>query len=432
MAIEITMPRLSDTMEEGTLIKWRVHVGDRVSSGDVLGDVETDKATMELTAYDDGVVAKLEAKEGETLPVGTLILVLAEEGESLEEAVATVSGGGMNAEEAKKQSKGGGSGGSGSATAVAGSAPARRVTPSGSAEGARVKVSPVARRIAEERGLELSTVSGSGPGGRIIKRDVLAAVEGGVKPAASSEVVMDASAVTGDTLEARTIPVSNMRKTIARRLVESKTTIPHFTVTMTVQVGKLLSMRAELNAQLEPRGVKLSVNDFMVRACAIALQRHPTVNSSWTDEGIDQHGGVNIGVAVALPEEKGGGLVVPTLRDAHRMSLRTISTETRRLARKARGQGLTIEEMSGGTFTVSNLGMFGVEHFEAIINPPQAAILAIGAAIEKPVVREGEVAIGWEMTLTLSGDHRVVDGATGAAFLQTLKQLIETPAAMLV
>ena len=223
-----------------------------------------------------------------------------------------------------------------------------------------------------------------------------------------------------------------MRKTIARRLVESKTTIPHFTVTMTIRMDPLLDLRQSLNTQLNDEGVRLSVNDFVVRACALALAKHPSVNSSWSDEGIQQHGSVNVGIAIAVGEDKGGGLVVATIRDAGVRSIREINAQTRLLARKARSEGLTIEDMSDGTFTVSNLGMFGVEHFEAIINPPQAAILAVGAAIERPIVREGGVAVGREMAATLSADHRIVDGAKAAEFLQTLRQLLENPATVII
>lgn len=443
MAITVEMPRMSDTMEEGTLIKWHVSAGDTVEAGDVLADIETDKATQELTAFDDGKVAKLVAEEGQTLGVGSLILVLAEEGESEEDALANVdtsASGGGKAEGGKAKTEAGdeddGDGG-GKATATA-EAPSEQKSNGKPAGDGRIRVSPVARKIAEEHGLDLGNVTGSGPSGRIIKRDVLKAVEGGGEAGAGGASGAPSKRAAAPTpqpapkLEAKTIPLSNMRKTIARRLIESKMTIPHFTVTLSVDAAPMLEARQRVNASLEERGVKLSVNDFIVRAAVAALIQHPVVNSSWTDEGIRQPGTVSIGVAVALPEEKGGGLVVPVLRDAHTMGLRKISTETRRLAKKAREQGLTLEEMSDATFTVSNLGMFGVDHFEAIINPPQSAILAIGAALEKPVVRDGELTIGTEMTCTLSADHRVVDGATAAIFLQSLKQLLETPAMMLV
>ena len=437
MAITVEMPRMSDTMEEGTLIKWHTSVGQEVSSGDILADIETDKATQELQAWDDGTIAKLLVEEGATLAVGEALLILAEEGESVENAAASAgeaksaSGGGK----AEKSASGNGedtSGAGGTATAVA---EAPKATPA--ASGGKLRVSPVARKIADEAGLDLNKLSGSGPSGRIIKRDVLQAIEGGDTESATSSPAATTStsaapAVDAIKLEAKTIAVSNMRKTIAKRLVESKTTIPHFTVTVAVNLDPMLSLRKTLNAQLESQGVKLSVNDFIVRATALALVQHPIINSSWTDSGIEIKGTVNVGVAVALPEEKGGGLVVPTLRDTQNMGLRQISGETKRLAKKAREAGLSLDEMSDGTFTISNLGMFGVEHFEAIINPPQAAILAIGAGVQKPVVRDGEITIGTEMTLTLSGDHRVIDGAQGAIFLQTLKELLENPASMLV
>lgn len=437
MSIEITMPRLSDTMEEGTLIKWRVKVGDKVKSGDLLADVETDKATMELQSYDDGTVAQIAIDEGQTVPVGQRILMIAEEGEKLDE-VAAAAPAAAKAEPATAKSSPAGNGNTPQATSSTSGG-----TSGGS--GGKTRVSPLARKLAEEHGVEIHTVLGTGPDGRIIKRDILAQVNEGAPqtqtatrapataPAAAAHAAIPAS------LEAKTIPVSNMRKTIARRLVESKTTIPHFQVTVSVNVDALLALRSTLNEQLanaaDPASggaVKLSVNDFIVRATATALARHPVVNSSWADDGIHQHGTVNIGVAVALPEEKGGGLVVPTIRDALNKGLRAISAETKTLAAKARDKGLTTEEMSDGTFTISNLGMFGVEHFTAIINPPQAAILAVGGAADQPVVEDGKLTTTKRMALTLSGDHRVVDGATGAQFLQTLRQLLENPAVLLV
>jgi pyruvate dehydrogenase E2 component (dihydrolipoyllysine-residue acetyltransferase) len=436
MPIEITMPRLSDTMEEGTLIKWRVKVGDQVESGDVLADVETDKATMELQAYDDGMVAKLAVEEGGTTPVGKLILVLAEKGESLEDAAAAAGDGEATpskpaksqAEKPREKEE-----------AVEADDAAVKSSASASKGADRVRVSPLAAKLADERGLGLSRIEGTGPGGRIIKRDVLAAAgEGGAKPQAAAKVESSAKPQAAAapaaklTLEDRTISVTSMRKTIARRLVESKTTIPHFTVTVAVNMEPLLALRQTLNAQLEAQGLKLSVNDFIVRAAALALLQHPMVNASWTDSGIRLHGTVNMGVAVALPEEKGGGLVVPVVRDAQNKGLRQVNAETKQLADKARGAGLSPQDMADGTFTISNLGMFGVDHFEAIINPPQAAILAVGAAMAKPVVRDGQIVAGQEMTCTLSCDHRVVDGAIGAQYLATLKELLENPAAMLV
>ncbi|MBM4114229.1 MAG: 2-oxo acid dehydrogenase subunit E2, partial [Phycisphaerae bacterium] len=322
-----------------------------------------------------------------------------------------------------------------------------------------MRVSPVARRMAEELGVDLAQVRGSGPSGRIIKRDIeaAAAVQGGVAPAGvpapatparpakaapafASPVVARAAgspptagtAIQAGGLQSIEMPLTSMRQTIAKRLVESVTTIPHYQVSMCFDMDGLISLRETLNEQLAPANIKLSVNDFIVRACALAMARHPFMNSSWGGDRVLVHQTVNVGVAVALDEEKGGGLLVATLRDADRKSLRQISAETKQLSEKARTRGLSIDEMSDSTFTISNLGMFGVDHFTAIINPPNSAILACGAALQRPVVRDGELAVGWEMTATLSLDHRVIDGAMAARYLQTLKQLIEHPTLLLV
>ncbi|MEX0775678.1 MAG: pyruvate dehydrogenase complex dihydrolipoamide acetyltransferase [Phycisphaeraceae bacterium] len=475
MPIEITMPRLSDTMEEGTLVKWRVKAGDSVKSGDLLADVETDKATMELQSFDDGKVAKIMVEEGDAAPVGALILLLAQEGEDPEE-VAKAAGDGKKAAP-KKKAKEEGEEEPEEEEADEEEKPAPRhgrlseheeqeegeqeeekeeepgeeeeEEPAKKKSG-RIRISPLAAKLADEKGVDLEGIEGSGPGGRIIKRDVLKAAEGGKaapsgKPAggrpsapagAVKPITAGAPATPGEGkavgLESKLVKLSNMRKTIARRLIESKTTIPHYQVSISVNMDPLLTLRGTLNQQLEAQGVKLSVNDFVVRACALAILQHPLANASWSDGGIQHHGTINIGVAVALPEEKGGGLVVPTVRDVQNKGLRTISAETKRLADKARKTGLSPEEMSDGTFTVSNLGMFGVEHFTAIINPPQSAILAVGAALEKAVVRDGQIVIGREMVCTLSADHRVLDGAAAAQCLVTVKQLLENPAALLV
>lgn len=477
MPIEITMPRLSDTMEEGTLVKWRVAVGDEVSSGDHLADVETDKATMELQAFDDGKVAKIAVEEGQTAPVGSLILVLAEDGEDLEEAAkAAGSGEGQASKKEDSEEKAEAEGETEAESKdeqqtesqTTDDTPAQAVeaqgtqqtesttkTPAGGGEGdvaaqdsgsgGRIKISPLARRMAEDAGLDLNQISGSGPEGRIVKRDVKKAIdEGGKKSAApAAEGVAAAEPVAAEQppaaappapakLESKSIPLSNMRKTIAKRLVESKTQIPHFQVNLEINADPLMELRKTINAQLEAQGVKLSVNDFIVRAIALAAVQHPEANSSWQGDTIEQHGTVNVGVAISLPAEKGGGLVVATIRDTQNKGLRQISQEIKALAQKARKTGLTVEEMSDATITLSNLGMYGVTSFNAIINPPNAAIVAVGAAQERAVVREGELTIGHEMTATLSGDHRVIDGAAGAEYLQTLKGLIENPAALLV
>lgn len=447
MAIPITMPRLSDTMEQGTVVKWHVKVGDKVSSGDVLADIETDKATMELQAFDNGTVAALAAQEGQQIPVGSAILILAEQGESVEAAAKS---GGASAPAPAKRAEGG-SDAKSSATAVAEPPPAPTSTSHASnghashGSGDRVFASPLARKIAEEHRVDLTSLTGSGPSGRIVRKDVESAIASGAKsaPAAAPAATRSAPApmvpVAGSVLESRTVTLNNMRGTIARRLVESKSTIPHYQVTVSVRLDKLLELREQLNTQLESQGVKLSVNDFLVRACGLAMHQHPFINSSWVEKGpaIQLHGQVNIGVAVALPEERGGGLVVATIRHADQVGLRQISAETKRLAKKAREKGLTVEEMSDSTFTISNLGMFGVDHFTAIINPPNAAILAVGRSIEKPFIEydeEGQptLVVGHEMAMTMSSDHRIIDGAMAAQYLTTVKELLENPAALLV
>ena len=446
MTIEITMPRLSDTMETGTVIKWNVKEGDAVSAGDVLADIETDKATMELQAYDDGTVAKIMAKEGDTVDVGEAILVLAEEGEDAD----TASKGDAKKSEKQdaepkakaKQSDGDDDSSSGKAATAVEEKPAepksRKQTAStngvaASDDSDRIFASPLARKLAEEKGVDLAAITGSGPSGRIVKKDVEAAADGAKrKPDRAASSTPAPSLAPAAKLEARSVTLSNRRRTIAKRLIDSKTTIPHYQVTVTVALDNLMTLREQLNEQLESQGVKLSVNDFLVRACALAMHQHPFVNSVWKGETIDILPDVNIGVAIAMPEERGGGLVVATLRSADRMGLRQISADTKALAKKARDKGLTVEEMSDTTFTISNLGMFGVEHFTAIINPPNAAILAVGAAVEKPVVRDGEITIGHEMQMTMSSDHRVIDGAMAAEYLNTVKQLLQNPATLLV
>lgn len=446
MPINITMPRLSDTMEQGTVVKWHVKQGDSVSPGDVIADIETDKATMELEAFDEGTVAALAIEEGQTISVGETIVVLAEEGEDAEEAAKSLSAsGGSSKSESTAASESGSDApapsGSGSATAV-------QEPPQSSSESTeRVFASPLARKIAEEHNVDLGSISGSGPSGRIVKKDVEAAIGNGTtagSPAPQQTQQASAPApapmpAVGATLESKNVALNNMRSTIAKRLVESKTTIPHYQVTVSARMDALLALREELNEQLSTQGVKLSVNDFLVRACAIAMHQHPFINSSWNPQGpsIDLHGHVNVGVAVALPEEKGGGLVVATINNADQIGLRQISAETKRLAKKAREKGLSPEELSGSTFTISNLGMFGVDHFTAIINPPNAAILAVGRSIEKPFVEYDEdgtpeLVIGHEMSMTISSDHRIIDGAMAAAYLNTVKQLLESPASLLV
>ena len=435
MAIELTMPRLSDTMEQGTIIKWNIKEGDTVSAGDAVADIETDKATMEMQVFDDGVVGKILVPEGTTVEVGTVIAVIAEPDEDLTEVAATI------------EARGGTT-----PTTVAPEPTPEPIQESLEASGVkppvapafdRVRISPVARRLAAEHGIDLATLQGSGPRGRIVKRDVLRALEAtretaaAIPPSAKAlasvpQVPFEGVLAGAPVLQDRVTPLSGIRQTIARRLVEATATIPHYQVTVTFNMDPLLGLRGTLNEQLADQAVKLSVNDFLVRGCALAILQHPEFNASWEADHIRIHGNVNIGLAISLPPERGGGLVVGTLRNADRKSLRTISHGSRQLAEKARTRGLTIDEMADSTFVLSNLGMYGVDRFTAIINPPNSAILAVGAAIQKPVVRNGELTIGHEMAATASLDHRLIDGAMAAEFLQTLKELIEHPAMLLV
>jgi pyruvate dehydrogenase E2 component (dihydrolipoyllysine-residue acetyltransferase) len=463
MPIEVTMPRLSDTMQQGTIVKWNVKEGQAVKTGDTIADIETDKATMELQSFDDGTVAKLSVAEGQAVPVGTVIMVLAGAGEKVDAAK-----GGGKAEApaaAGKKAQAEGETGASRPPAASGTAtiertdvkpsrPAPAGAPNGhtgtpSHDGGRIFASPLAKKIAEEAGVDLGGLTGSGPGGRIIRRDVEEAMAGGGAPQAKGATLPQTapgrSAGTpaprpapapAAALANRTVTLTNMRRVIAQRLQESKQTIPHYQVTVEVDMDPLLTLRGQLNEQLAGQGVKLSVNDFLVRACALAMHQHPYVNSRWAgakgQEVIEQLADVNVGIAIAMPEERGGGLLVATIRHADQVGLRQISSESKRLAEKARTKGLTIEEMADATFTISNLGMFGVAHFNAIIAPPNVCILAVGAAMERPVVRNGQVVPGHVMAMTMSSDHRVVDGAMAAQYLATVRELLEKPATLLV
>ncbi len=453
MPIEVTMPRLSDTMQQGTIVKWNVKEGQKVKTGDVIADIETDKATMELQSFDDGTVAKILVPQGQQVAVGTLMMVLAGTGEDVAAAAASAKGG---AAPAKSTQQAAGSSAPtvpariASSTAVLDAPPSQVATNGHAAPGTdRVFASPLARKIADEAGLDLSRVQGSGPGGRIVRKDVEEAIAGSGTPALRPGGMGSAPAVApraqvalpaaNASLTARRIPVSNMRRVIAQRLAESKGTIPHYQVTFDVDMQPLMALRTQLNDQLAQQGVKLSVNDFLVRACALAMLQHPYVNSRWNgaqgNEAIEYVAEVNVGVAIALPVQEdgtGGGLVVATLRNADQMGLRQVSAQTKALSEKARAKGLAPNEMSDSTFTISNLGMFGVAHFNAIINPPNTAILAVGAAIEKPVVKNGQVVPGLVMSMTMSSDHRVVDGAMAAQYLSTVKTYLEKPATLLV
>ncbi|MDX1642590.1 MAG: pyruvate dehydrogenase complex dihydrolipoamide acetyltransferase [Balneolaceae bacterium] len=409
MAVKIEMPKLSDTMEEGVIAKWNVKEGDKVSSGDVIAEVETDKATMEVEVFDDGTILKILANEGDAIPLGGLMAVVGEEGEDISDILEEAESGKETEKaevEEEKEEK--------SEKKEAAEKKEKQAEPStSSSDNGRIKASPLARKMAEDKGIDLSQVDGSGPEGRIIKRDIE-----DYKPAATGAVDFASE-------EGQDVKVSQMRKTIARRLSESKYTNPHFYETIDIDMKHAIEARNRLNEISE---VKISFNDIIVKACAVALRKHPYVNSSWMDDVIRQHGDVNVAVAVAIEE----GLMTPVIKHADKKNLRQISAETRELAGLARERKLQPEQMEGSTFTVSNLGMFGIEEFTAIINPPNVCILAVGTIRDVPVVENGEIVPGKRMKVTLSSDHRVVDGAKAADFLSTLRELLENPLSMLL
>jgi pyruvate dehydrogenase E2 component (dihydrolipoamide acetyltransferase) len=437
MPIEILMPALSPTMEEGTLAKWLVKEGDTVSSGDIIAEIETDKATMEFEAVDEGTIGKLLIAEGsEGVKVNALIAVLLEDGEEASDAVPSSA----SADDAGDKA---------AATAVS-AEPAtptaeRSATPAPAAhaasDGTRIFASPLARRIAADQGLELSALQGSGPHGRIVKADVLAAGDAPAKPAPTAGPAVSAAtpapapSVSADAIakiyadrEFTEIPLDGMRKTIAARLTEAKQTIPHFYLRRDIKIDNLLSFRGQLNKQLEARGVKLSVNDFIIKACALALQTVPAANAVWAGDRVLQLTPSDVAVAVAIE----GGLFTPVLKDAEQKSLSTLSAEMKDLATRARSKKLAPHEYQGGSFAISNLGMFGIDNFDAVINPPHGAILAVGAGVKKPVIDEdGQVSVATVMSVTLSVDHRVIDGALGAELLQAIVDNLENPMGML-
>lgn len=447
MAKIIEMPKLSDTMTSGTLVNWLKKEGEKVSSGDILAEVETDKATMELESFSNGVLLKQFVKAGSEVQVGAPICAVGEKGEKVEAPASSGGSGGSDkktessetqteekpareekAEEGKTDKKDSDS---------KAKAAAREETPepaptSSSSEG-RLKSSPLARRIAADKGVTLEGLSGTGPGGRIVKADVLSASEAPAKPAPQSARAPSAVPLGNSIAEEGDLPVSKMRSVIAQRLLESKTQIPHFYLEVEVDAEPLLKLRSQINnalGEVEPTkgGIKLSVNDFVLKACAEALRRVPAVNTSWQGDTVRQHGNVHLSFAVAIDD----GLVTPVIRDCHTKGIRDISIEAKGLAKRARDRKLTPNEMSGGTFCISNMGMLGIDRFCAIINPPNTAILAVGSTVKKPVVKNDQIVIGQRMSLTLSADHRVVDGAVGAAFLAALKSILENPATILV
>jgi len=485
MATKVYMEALSPTMEEGRLASWLKNEGDEVKEGDVLAEVETDKATMELVARGSGVLRKRLIGDGDTANVGTVIAVIA----GADEDVSGLTGGAeVQAEQApstaeapaqEKAAQAAGSDVSKGAAAVAAAGEtepdqAERATPAeptpaaaaptpapdggakgkepaaappsaqeqaGSGEAAsgngRVKASPLARKMASESGVQLGGVQGSGPGGRIVKRDVEAAMEGGAQaqqtaaqPTAAQAAAPPAAPAPAAPSEGcyRDQPLSPMRKTIAKRLTQSIGPVPHFFLTIEVDMGEAMRLRGRINERFADKGVKVSPNDLIIKAVAAALRKHPWVNASWTGDAIRFHDQVHIGVAVAVDE----GLITPVVRDADRKGVAEIATEVRELAGRAREKKLKPEEYTGSTFSLSNLGMFGIEEFTAVINPPEAAILAVGAIGPKVVVDEkGDMAVRQRMRVTLSCDHRVIDGATGAQFLETLKNYLEDPMLMI-
>ncbi|MDA8585751.1 pyruvate dehydrogenase complex dihydrolipoamide acetyltransferase [Rhodobacteraceae bacterium] len=429
MPTEILMPALSPTMEEGTLAKWLVKEGDTVSSGDLLAEIETDKATMEFEAVDEGIVGKILVPEGsENVKVNVAIAVLLEDGESTDDigtsapAPAAAKPAAATAEEAAPAA-----------------APEKSASPAPiAASGSRIFATPLARRIAADKGLDLSAVKGSGPKGRIVKADVESAVPG-TKPAATgATAAAPASAPAGPGTDQvlamyqdrdfEEVPLNGMRKTIAARLTEAKQTIPHFYLRRDIQLDALLKFRSTLNKQLEARGVKLSVNDFIIKASALALQAVPDANAVWAGDRILKLAPSDVAVAVAIE----GGLFTPVLKDSHLKSLSALSAEMKDLATRARDKKLAPHEYQGGSFAISNLGMFGIDNFDAVINPPHGSILAVGAGTKKPVVNEdGELGVATVMSVTLSVDHRVIDGALGAQFLDAIKSNLENPIGML-
>ncbi|HEX4083447.1 MAG TPA: pyruvate dehydrogenase complex dihydrolipoamide acetyltransferase [Chthoniobacteraceae bacterium] len=423
MPAYIEMPKLSDTMTEGTLVKWRKQKGDKVASGDILAEVETDKATMEMESFDDGVLTEIYVPEGQKVAIGQRIAMLLAPGESAPAAGAAAPAPKAKASPAPATG--------GAHAPAAAPAPAHAPAASSGNGGERAKASPLAKKIAAEKGIQLSTLTGSGPGGRIIQRDVLGAQTGATTPRAgvpapAPAAVPAAPAGKGD----EKIPLSGMRRAIAERLLASKTQIPHFYLSIEVDAGELMRIRSEINADSEKAGLpKLTVNDFILKAAITAAARNPKVNASFAGDSIIQYASINMAVAVAVDD----GLVTPVIRDAQKKSLREISETVKDMATRARSKKLKPEEYQGGTLTVSNLGSYGIESFSAIINPPQALILSIGAIVKKPVVNaQNQIVVGQRMSIGLSADHRVVDGAIGAEYLAELRRLIENPALMLI
>ena len=430
MPINILMPALSPTMTEGNLAKWHKKPGDKVSAGDVIAEIETDKATMEVEAVDEGTLGEIKVPEGtQGVKVNDVIAVLLGDGEKAGAAPAPAAPAPRPAAPAPAAAA--------PAPAPAPAAPKpMAASPTPVAPDSRIFVSPLAKRMAEQAGLNLGLLKGSGPGGRIVKADIEAAITGGVPRAQVPAAAPQANAAPTPPAHVEMpgmpaydeLPNNNVRKVVARRLTESKQQAPHFYLSLDCEIDALLKLRADLNARAEKDGVKLSVNDLVIKAAAIALRRVPAANASYTEAAIRRYRTVDISVAVAIPD----GLITPIVRNADTKGLATISSEMKDLASRARAGKLKPEEFQGGTFSISNLGMYGIREFSAVINPPQGAILAVGAGEQRPVVKNGALAIATVMTVTLSVDHRVVDGAVGAEYLAAFKKLIEDPMSMML
>ncbi|MEX2518171.1 MAG: pyruvate dehydrogenase complex dihydrolipoamide acetyltransferase [Paracoccaceae bacterium] len=439
MPINITMPTLSPTMEEGNLAKWLVKEGDKVSSGDIIAEIETDKATMEVEAVDEGTIGKIVVAEGtEGVKVNAVIAVLLEEGESADDIGDAPEGDKASAPKVEPEKKPEPKAEDAPEAEAKSDAPAP--APEKTSSGDRIFSSPLARRIAAEKGLDLSDIKGSGPHGRIVKADVEAA-----KPASKQEAKAEDSAAkpapamaAGASVdqvkklyadrEFEEVTLDGMRRTIAARLTEAKQTIPHFYLRRDIELDALLKFRGELNKGLESKGVKLSVNDFVIKACALALQDVPDCNAAWAGDRILKFKASDVAVAVAIE----GGLFTPVIRDADKKTMSTISAEMKDLAARAKTRKLAPHEFQGGSFSISNLGMMGIDNFDAVINPPHGAILAVGAGVKKPVARGDELAVATVISVTLSVDHRVIDGALGAQLIAAFKGYMEEPMSMLV
>ena len=423
MSIELKMPALSPTMEEGTLAKWLVKVGDEVKSGDILAEIETDKATMEFEAVDEGVIAKILVAEGsDEVKVGTVIALIAGDGEEVGAAIPTpapIAAGEPVAKDAGETGAG--------QPAKEITAPTRQPTAPKADTGDRIKASPLARRLAEQKGLDLAALTGSGPGGRIVKVDVDGTTGGAIRAAPAAPTTQAAPAAIDTDIPHESFKLSNMRKTIARRLTESKQQIPHIYLTVDVQLDALLKLRGELNKGLESRGVKLSVNDLLIKALAAALIEVPECNVSLSGDQLLKYSRADISVAVSIPN----GLITPIIAGADTKPVSVIANEMKDLAARAKDGKLQPHEYQGGTASLSNMGMFGIKAFDAVINPPQAMIMAIGAGEKQPYVVNDALSVATVMSATGSFDHRAIDGADGARLMQAFKRLVENPLGML-